>query len=40
MQGLDQAATGDGFGQFLNRDGLDTPDVELAEDQLVERNVA
>ena len=40
MQGLDQAASGDGFGEFLDRDaGLHPPDVRLAQDQLVEGDV-
>ncbi len=41
MQRLDQPATGDGLGQFLDRDpGLDPPDIGLAQHQLVEGNIA
>src|SRR5690606_23092997 len=40
MQGLDQAAAGDGYGQFLDRDaGFDAPDIGLAQRQLVERDI-
>ena len=41
MQALDQAAPGDGLGQFLNRDArLDAAHIGLAEGQRVERDVA
>ena len=40
-EALQQAAPGDVLGQLLDRDaGLDPPDVRLAEDQLVEGDVA
>src|SRR5262249_49764754 len=41
VEALQEPAPGDVLGQILDRDtGLRTPDVRLAEDQLVEGNVA